>query len=449
MAVKLGYKNVYRDPKGFPDWAAAGFPVETTSRSLEATRKPEAGGQLYGWAMIWTLLGVFAGGLALNLTPCVYPLIPITVSFFGGRSGQSRGRLAVHGVLYIGGLAATNSLLGVTAALTGSLMGDALRHPATLIFVTIALVFFAASLFGFWEMRLPSALTGAASKARTGYFGSLFMGLTLGIVAAPCLGPFVLGLLTWVASLGSPWLGFLIFFTLSMGLGLPLFLLAMFSGSIEKLPGSGEWMLWVRKVMGWVLIGMAAYFLQPLLPSWLGVLLIAAVCLAAGLHLGWLDETQTASRSFRSLRTVVGAVGVIICVYLALPLLTAGGPGISWKPYSRQVMEEARHLGKPVILDFYADWCAPCREMEYVTFRNPEIIKQTQRFIMVKADLTAKGDPALEHLVREYSIKGVPSLIFLDANGRELTDLRVGEFMPADQFLSRMIKVEKGPSSGS
>ena len=162
------------------------------------------------------------------------------------------------------------------------------------------LVFFATSLFGFWELQLPQSLTSAASKSYAGYFGTLFMGLTLGVVAAPCLGPFVLGLLTWVASMGSPWLGFLIFFTLSLGLGVPLFVLAMFSGSLEKLPGSGEWMLWVRKLMGWVLVGMAAYFVRPLLPTSVGILVLAGVALTAGLHLGWIDSPQVGSKAFGS-----------------------------------------------------------------------------------------------------------------------------------------------------
>ena len=266
--MQLGYTNVFRDAKGFPEWKAAGLPIESIpADQARSTSEPESAGPLYGWAMLWTLLGVFAGGLALNLTPCVYPLIPITVSYFGGRSGQGRGKLAVHGLLYLGGLSVTNSVLGLVAALTGSLMGAALQNPIVLVVVAGVLVFFATSLFGFWELQLPQSLTSAASKSYAGYFGTLFMGLTLGVVAAPCLGPFVLGLLTWVASMGSPWLGFLIFFTLSLGLGVPLFFLAMFSGSLEKLPGSGEWMLWVRKLMGWVLVGMAAYFVKPLLPS--------------------------------------------------------------------------------------------------------------------------------------------------------------------------------------
>jgi len=178
--------------------------------------------------MIWTLLGIFAGGMALNLTPCVYPLIPITVSYFGGRSGGGRGNLFAHGACYIGGLSLTNSILGVTAALTGSLMGALLQNPIVLVLIALVMMLFAASLFGFWELKLPAGLTQAASKSYTGYFGTLFMGITLGVVAAPCIGPFVLGLLTWVASMGSPWLGFLIFFTLSLGLGLPLFFLAVF-----------------------------------------------------------------------------------------------------------------------------------------------------------------------------------------------------------------------------
>ena len=259
MAVKLGYKEVYRDPKGYPEWHGKGLPVESTPAGLsQMAPEPKKAGFLSGWAMIWTLLGIFAGGIALNLTPCVYPLIPITVSYFGGRSGRGVGRLLIHAGGYIGGLAFTNSLLGVVAAMTGGLMGVMLQNPAVLVLVAAILLFFASSLFGFWELRLPVSLTQAASKSYTGYFGSLFMGVTLGIVAAPCIGPFVLGLLTWVASMGNPYLGFIIFFTLSLGLGLPLFFLAMFSGQIAKLPRSGEWMLWVRKLMGWVLVGMAA-----------------------------------------------------------------------------------------------------------------------------------------------------------------------------------------------
>ena len=399
--------------------------------------------------MLWTLLGVFAGGLALNLTPCVYPLIPITVSYFGGRIGQSRGKLVVHGLLYLVGLSVTNSVLGVVAALTGSLMGTALQNPIVLVVVAGVLIFFATSLFGFWDLQLPHGLTSAASKSYAGYFGTLFMGLTLGVVAAPCLGPFVLGLLTWVASMGSPWLGFLIFFTLIMGLGVPLFFLAMFSGSLEKLPGSGEWMLWVRKLMGWVLIGMAAHFISPLLPSSVSVFLLAGVALAAGFHLGWIDCTQAGFKAFRVVKNVVGVASVVVGAFVLGSWLMVG-PGVSWRPYSNEVIEQARKSNRPVIVDFSATWCTPCRELEDITFRDPAVVKQAEdNFVMVKVDLTRKGNTLYEKLVAQYLIKGVPTVVFLDSHGLERKDLRLVDFIPADQFLSRMSQVKQSSDSGS
>jgi thiol:disulfide interchange protein DsbD len=449
--VQLGYKNVYRDAKGFPEWKAAGLPVESIPASqAKSAAEPEGAGPLYGWSMLWTLLGVFVGGLALNLTPCVYPLIPVTVSYFGGRSGRGRGTLAVHGLLYLGGLSVTNSVLGVVAALTGSLMGAALQSPIVLVVIAAVLVIFATSLFGFWELQLPQSLTSAASKSYAGYFGTLFMGLTLGVVAAPCLGPFVVGLLTWVASMGSPWLGFLIFFTLSLGLGVPLFFLAIFSGGLEKLPGSGEWMLWVRKLMGWVLVGMAAYFLGPLFSHSVGVFVLAAVIAAAGLHLGWIDGTQARFKAFGAVKNVVGVAGLCIGAFLIGSLLKAGPPGVVWQAYYDEVMDQARKAGKPVIVDFYADWCPPCRELEEITFREPEVVKEARsNFVMIKVDVTKNGNPIHEKLIREYSVKGVPTVVFLDAQGRERADLRLHGFMPASQFLSRMAQVKQSPKSGS
>ena len=438
-------KNVYRYAEGLPDWKELGLPTEKGQISLaQPTGIGAPGSALFQSGLLLTLVGVFFGGLALNLTPCVYPLIPITVSYFGGRGTDKAGLLAVHSLLFLLGLAVTNSTLGVVAALTGGLLGSVLQHPAVLIAIATILVGLALSFFGLWELRLPGFLTQAASRSYGGYGGSLFMGLTLGVVAAPCIGPFLIGLLTYVASTGNPYLGFMLFFTLSLGLGIPLATLAFFSGKLDRLPRSGEWMIWVRKLLGWVLVAMAAYFIKPLFSSHLaGIILLSAVILAAGVHLGFIDRTTGTFRVFGLMKKGVGIGAFALAAYMVTPLLTTG-PGVAWQPYSEQVLENAAMMGKPVIIDFYADWCAPCLELEQITFHDSEVVKQAEaNFVMIKIDLTRKGDPINEHLLRLYDVRGVPTVVFLDRNGREHPELRLVRYMPPAEFLERMVEITK------
>ena len=405
-----------------------------------------------GKALLPLFLLVFLGGLALNLTPCVYPLIPITISYFGGQAEGKKGGTAIHAGLYVIGMAATYSVLGSIAAFTGSLFGAALQYPAVLLFIAAILVLLSLSMFDVYELRMPAFLNRLAGGSQRGYLGTFFMGLTVGIVAAPCIGPFVLGLLTYVGNRGSVLLGFSLFFVLALGLGVPFLFLGMFSGSLSKLPRSGAWMVWVRKIFGFILLAMAVYFLKTLFPTALLYhLALAMILFVAGLYLAWLEPTQTPGKAFRAVRTVVGIVFFGAALLIASSGIQAhldeaagagsGGPSanaIAWEAYSEAKLADALSAGRPVFIDSFADWCIPCKEMDKRTFSRPEVIELSREFAMLKADLTSRKDPGVGEFYEKYRIKGVPTLIFIKPDGTEMAELRGAGFEPKDVFLAKM-----------
>jgi thiol:disulfide interchange protein DsbD len=281
---------------------------------------------------------------------------------------------------------------------------------------------------------MPAFVNRLAGGSQKGFVGTFLMGLTVGIVAAPCIGPFVLGLLTYVGDKGSVVLGFSLFFVLALGLGLPFLVLGIFSGSIDRLPKSGSWMIWVRKIFGFVLLAMAIHFLKT----------FSAIMFLAGIYIAWIEPTQSEGKVFPFIRNLVGVVFFAVAIYAAAMGLQDHASNIvdersiQWRVYSDELISQASLQSKPVFIDFYADWCAPCKELDRYTYASPEVVSFSKKFIMIKADLTSADDPRIERLREKYQASGVPTLVFLKPNGEEMRDLRATGFEPKEAFLLRM-----------
>lgn len=387
-------------------------------------------------AGLWLqLLLTFLAGLALNLTPCVYPLIPITISFFLAQKQQGARAAWPLAIAYVLGMSVTYSALGVAAAIGGKLFGAALQSPWVVGLIVAVMLALAASMFGLWELQVPGFIMNL-SGGRGGLGGSLVMGLVVGLVAAPCIGPFVLGLLTYVGQRQDPLLGFLLFFVLSLGLGVPYLLLAIFTGVLDKLPNSGAWMLGVRKLFGVLLIGLAAYFLKPLLPGPWGDWLLALTLGLGGLYLLVIARPGQELPAIDRFMRLASAALIVAGVLLAPARAGGDRAELPWKPYDEAAVTAAIGSGQGVVLDFYADWCLPCKELDKLTFTEARVAPRLGQMALFKVDLTS-STPATDALRARYNVAGVPTIVFY-RGGREIDGTRLTGFENADAFLRRL-----------
>jgi thioredoxin:protein disulfide reductase len=412
---------------------------ETPETDVKFTADELRAKQILEKGLPYAILAFFLFGLALNLTPCVYPVIPLTVGYFGGQSDRKKGTAFVMALFYVIGIAIIFAALGLISGLAGKQWGFLFQNPWFVIVVTVIILAMAASMFGAFEITVPAGLMARLGKSREGNIGALVMGLTVGIVIAPCAAGIIIGLVGLVAKLGIVLKGTMLFFIMGLGLGVPYLFLATFSGLLNKLPQSGMWMVWVRKLFGVLLVGVALYFFLPQAKHiydqqgfFFGLLAIFG-----GLLLGFLDHAPGYTKGFKIGRAIFGVLMIALGIMLVHGAINAKPSAINWIHYEEGTVAELQKEGTPVFLDFYADWCAPCKEMDRKTFKDERVVELAKQFTMIKVDCTAPSE-RVKNFQKKHDAAGMPTFIFIDKNENEVKELREIGFVPPDKFLTKM-----------
>jgi thiol:disulfide interchange protein DsbD len=358
--------------------------------------------------LAYLLLGFFLLGVALAFTPCVLPMLPILSSIVLGKQGDlpiSKVRSAYLALAYILGMALLYALAGILTAALGSGVQRVLQSPIALVVFSGLLLFLAGSLFGFYELRMPQAWQNKVDKmAGRQKGGSLFGAFALGaistLVASPCITAPLASVLGFVAQTGSMVLGGALLFVMALGMGLPLLLIAL--GARSVIPSAGAWMVWLQRALGVMLVLLAIWIVWPAFSM---------------LH-GEADP-QKGSRLEKSI-----APNLVFQVVRSPEEL-------------QSILQKAQENKKSVLLDFYADWCISCKEMEAITFTNPEVAKEMSRFVLVQADVTVNNS-STQALLKQYGLFGPPAILLFNGLGDEQKGLRVVGFMPPGRFSQRL-----------
>ncbi len=401
---------------------------------------------------VWlALILVFAGGILTSLTPCVYPLIPITVSIFGANESAGLFKSFLLSVVYVLGIVVTYSILGVAVASTGAVFGQIMANPWVVGFISLILVSLGLSMFGVFEIRLPYTVQNRLNTVGgAGFAGAFAMGTVAGVIAAPCTGPALAVVLTYIATTGSLFLGFWLMFTYALGMGLLFIGIGTFSGSLSALPRSGGWMYVLENVFGIAIITMALYFLKDVFPplqdflqNSLPFFAIAGGLVLIGVWLGKLTQRFSGISPRMRFQKACGLLLAVFGAYMFIGgIQQPAGPHLDWVYDEAEGFEIATREDKLVMLDFYASWCAACKELDHKTYADPAVAAKLDDYVNVKLDFTRNSETT-QALTEKYQIPGLPVVIFMDANGTLLK--RFTGFVGPEEMLDILEDIEKRP----
>ncbi|MBI2308222.1 MAG: protein-disulfide reductase DsbD [Rhodocyclales bacterium] len=455
QTVSLSLPDPATTPAAKPMAASAGAAAGSGDESGQIA-------QLLKDASFWVVIASFFGfGLLLSLTPCVFPMIPILSGIIVGSGHKvSHGRAFLLSLAYVLGMALTYAVAGIAAGMTGTLLSASLQNAWVLGSFALVFVVLSFSMFGFYELQLPTFLQSKMSEEASHLKGGSLPGVTAmgalsALIVGPCVAAPLAGALLYIGQTGDAVLGGMALFVMALGMGVPLLVVGATAKS--ALPHSGPWMEAVKKAFGVILLATAVWLVSPVIPAVVQMLAWALLLIVPAIYMHALDPLPAHATGWHRLWKGVGLVMVVAGAAMVVgalsgardPLQPLGGLrggtatgeakhlNFERVPTVAALEERIRTAGRPVMLDFYADWCVSCKEMERFTFADARVQQKLANTLLLQVDVTANSDED-KALLKRFNLFGPPGIIFFDRNGREIDGLRVVGFQNADAFLQTL-----------
>lgn len=446
-------------------------PVKTKEKVIEVKKVAPKGGETFidlikeyreqlkstisntnSWFL--RILLAFLLGLLLSLTPCIYPMIPITVGVLQSQGTSSLLRNFLLSCCYALGLGTTFSLMGLLAASSGAAFGSIMVNPIFVLCIVTFLLYFAFSMFGFYTLYIPRFMQNKSSLGQSGSALSIFIfGLASGTVSSPCLSPGLALILTMVATMANKFLGFLLLFAFGIGISTPLIIIGTFSSSINLLPRAGTWMLEVQKVFGFMLIGMCFYYLSNILPWY--IILVGLTCFFAIIGYYYFSSAQRSTGIGNKAQNIVGVIALVVTVFLAIetfqniyyPQLANNAFEKSWLTDYKDAVSKAKNENKMLFIDFWTPYCSICKAITATILKNPKITKiLNDNYVILSVDASDSNVEPYQSLKSRYDTWGAPNLLVVNPNtGQELKRWQSEMYdMSIDDVAKELIHYSKG-----
>jgi len=394
---------------------------------------------------LYAALAAFAGGFLASLTPCVYPMVAVTVSVFGAAQAKSRLQGAALSLAFVLGIIAMFVPLGVIAGQSGVIFGSVLQNRWVVLGMAALFLTLASAMFGAFEFALPAALTNRlAEMGGIGYKGAFLLGGACGLIATPCTGPVLTGILAFIAKTRSSGLGAAAMTAFGLGLGVPFFVVGTFA---VQLPKSGAWMVHVKSILGIVLVVVALHYASTVVPflaeparGTLPFYLLMLGLVVVGVLLGAVHREFGEPGAGVKVAKAVGIALVSVGLFMSVEGTLKPKGGVTWEHQLEVARGRAQRESRPMLVDFGASWCVACKELDKVTFSEPGVASEMAHFVNVKVDATNDDDPNVVAMLATFKVRGLPTVVVLDSHGNEA--VRFNDFVPPERFLPAIKAVE-------